>query len=183
MPYARNYELGEVKGMLQIAENSANVTAFRAYAAKLAKKGKVAVLAKAPVAHAVGLHAEQTAGALAARVDTGPAAASTFKDFEILALATQAGLNHANGQAALALLDAGNIEATFRAPLVGGLYFASRTSRVGAKKSGVATQEPFMVASEVFIKIVRYIGGNLWIQTSYPSTLNARPAPSLAALP
>jgi hypothetical protein len=169
--------------MLQIAENSANVTAFRVYAAKQAKKGKVALLSKAPVAHAAGLHAGQTAGDLGSRVDDGPAVSSAFKDFDTLALATTEGLNHANGQAALTLLDGGAIEATFRAPLAGGMYYASRATRIGAKYSGNATHEPFMIATEVFIKVVRYIGGNLWIQTSYPSILNARPAPNLAALP
>lgn len=182
MPYAKIYEISDVKGMLQIAENSANVTAFRAFSAKLALKKKVALLANAPVAHAVGLHSGQTSGALGNRVDTGPVSASTFKDFDMLAQATLEGLNHASGQAALALLDGGAIDATFRAPLAGG-YYASRSTRVGVKKSGVSTDEPFMIASEVFVKIVRYIGGNLWIQTSYPSVLNARPAPSLAALP
>jgi hypothetical protein len=183
MPYAKNYDLGQVKGMLQIAENSANIKAFRAFAASQAKKGKVALLSKAPVAHAAGLHAEQTADALANRVDTGPVSASTFKDFDTLALATLEGLNHANGQAALALLDGGAIDATFRAPLAGGMYYASRSTRIGPKKSGVSTQDPFMIATEVFIKVVAYVGGNLWIQTSYPSVLNARPAPTLAALP
>jgi hypothetical protein len=183
MPYARQYDLGEVKGMLQIAENSANVIAFRNHAAKLAKKGKVAKLANAPLAHAVGLHSEQSRGALGHRVDGGPRSASTFKDFDTLARATLEGLNHPDGQAALARLDAGDIDAFFTAPLGGNLYFASRATRVGAKGSGTATHDPFMIATEVSIKIVRYVGGNLWLQTSFPSQLNARPAPSLADVP
>jgi hypothetical protein len=183
MPYARQYEVSEVKGMLMIAEGSANVTAFRVFAAKMALKGKKASLAKAPVAHAGTLHAAQTADDLSTRVDTGPPVASTFKDFDTMVLATTEGLNHANGQAALALLDAGQIDATFNAPLGGNQYYGSRSSRVGAKGSGVSNDEPFMIASEVFIKVVRFIGGKLWIQTSYPSQLNARPAANLAALP
>lgn len=183
MAYARNYEVSEVKGMLMIAEGSANITSFKVFAAAQAKKKKKAVLAKAPVAHAGTLHASQTADDLSTRVDAGPQTASTFKDFDTMVLATTEGLNHANGQAALALLDGGAIDATFTAPLAANQYFGSRSTRVGAKGSGVATNEPFMVASQIFIKVVRFVGGNLWIQTSYPSQLNARAAPSLAALP
>jgi len=182
MPYARHYDAAEVKGMLMIAEGSANITSFRVFAAKQAKKGKKASFGKAPVAHAGSLHAGQTASDLSTRVDTGPQIASTFKDFETMVLATTEGLNHANGQAALATLDGGAIEATFNAPLAGNQYYGSRSSRVGAKGSGVATNEPFMIATEIFVKAVRFVGGNLWIQTSYPSQLNARAAPDLAAL-
>ncbi len=182
MAYARQYDVAEVKGMLMIAEGSANITAFRVFAATAAKKGKKAVFANAPVAHAGTLHAAQTASDLSTRVDSGPQTASTFKDFDTMVLATTEGLNHPNGQAALALLDAGQIDATFRAPLAGNMYYGSRSTRIGKKWSGRATDEPFLVASEIFVKVVRFIGGKLWIQTSYPSQLNARPAASLAEL-
>lgn len=183
MAYAKHYEVSEVKGMLMIAEGSANITSFRVFEAKLAKKKKKADFSKAPVAHAGTLHASQTADDLSTRVDTGPQTASTFKDFDTMVLATTEGLNHANGQAALALLDGGQIDVTFNAPLAGNQYYGSRSTRVGAKGSGVATNEPFMVASQIFIKAVRFVGGKLWIQTSYPSQLNARAAPSLVNLP
>jgi hypothetical protein len=183
MPYAKIYDVATVKGMLMIAEGSANVTSFRVFAKKQAAKGKVASFAKAPVAHSGSLHAAQTADDLSSRVDSGPQVASTFKDFDTMVRATVEGLNHANGQAALALLDGGQIDATFTAPLGGNLYYGSRSTRIGAKKSGVANNEPFMVASQIFVKVVRHIGGNLWIQTSYPSQLNARAAPTLASLP
>jgi hypothetical protein len=183
MAYARIYDVAEVKGMLMIAEGSANITAFRVFAANQAKKKKKAVFSKAPAAHAGTLHAAQTADDLSGRVDTGPMTASTFKDFDTMVLATTEGLNHANGQAALALLDGGAIDATFNAPLAANQYYGSRSTRVGAKGSGVATNEPFMVATQIFVKVVRFVGGKLWIQTSYPSQLNARAAPTLAALP
>jgi len=179
MPYARQYELSEIKGMLMIAEDSANIKVFQDFK----KKKKNATFAAAPAAHAAGLHSAQTADALATRVDTGPQKASTFKDFDTLALATTAGLNHANGQIALQALDAGNMSATFTAPLAGNLYYGSRSTRVGAKKSGVVNNEPFMVATEIFVKVNQFIAGKLWIQTSYPNQLNARAEPSLAALP
>jgi len=183
MAYARIYDVAEVKGMLMIAEGSANITSFKVFAANQAKKKKKAVFSKAPVAHAGSLHSGQTADDLSTRVDTGPATASTFKDFDTMVLATTEGLNHANGQAALALLDGGAIDATFTAPLAANQYFGSRSTRIGAKGSGAAQNDPFMVATQIFVKVVRYVGGNLWIQTSYPSQLNARGAPSLAALP
>ncbi|MBI5016137.1 MAG: hypothetical protein HZB55_11725 [Deltaproteobacteria bacterium] len=182
MAYARQYDVGEVKGMLMIAEGSANVTSFRVFSARQAVRGKVAHIANAPVAHSGSLHSGQTANALSTRVDTGPQTASTFKDFDTLVLATTEGLNHANGQAALALLDGGALDATFRAPLAGNKYYGSRSSRVGKKGSGVSVNEPFLVASEVFVKVVRFIAGRLWVQTSYPSQLNARPAPDLQSL-
>jgi hypothetical protein len=183
MPYAKQYDVATVKGMLMIAEGSANITSFKVFAAKQAAKKKKADFAKAPVAHAGTLHASQTADDLSTRVDTGPQTASTFKDFDTMVLATVEGLNHANGQAALALLDGGATDATFNAPLAANQYYGSRSTRVGAKGSGVATNEPFMVATQIFVKVVRFVGGNLWIQTSYPSQLNARAAPTLAALP
>jgi hypothetical protein len=183
MPYARQYDVAEVKGMLMIAEGSANITSFRVFAVKQAAKGKKAAFSKAPVAHSGGLHASQTADDLSTRVDTGPQTASTFKDFDTMVLATVEALNHANGQAALALLDGGAIDATFTAPLAGNLYYGSRSTRVGKKKSGVVNNEPFLIASEAFVKIVRFVGGKLWIQTSYPSQMNARAVPTVAALP
>jgi hypothetical protein len=184
MAYARQYDVSEVKGMLMIAEGSANITAFRVFEANMAKKKKKkkVTFAGAPVAHAGTLHASQTADDLSTRVDTGPVTASTFKDFDTMVLATREALNHPNGQAALALLDGGNIDATFRAPLAG-QYFGSRSTRIGAQGSGQSNNEPFMLATECFVKVVRFVGGKLWIQTSYPSQMNARAAPTLAALP
>ena len=159
MPYATKvYDVAAVKGMLMIAEGSANITSFRVFAQKLAKKGKVASFAKAPVAHAGSLHAAQTADDLSSRVDSGPQVASTFKDFDTMVLATVEGLKHPNGKAALQQLDNGATDATFTAPLTGNLYYGSRSTRVGAKGSGAAINEPFMVATEIFVKIVRYIG-------------------------
>jgi Bacterial CdiA-CT RNAse A domain len=179
LTYARTYDVAEIKGMMMIAEGSANVTAFRVFAAKQAKKKKKALLSAAPAAHAIAKHVGQSATDLATRVDSGPQVASTFKDFDTMVLATVEGLNHANGQTALGTLDAGALDATFSAPLAGNLYFGSRSTRVGAKNSGTANNEPFMVATEITIKVVRFIGGRLWIQTSFPSQLNARQAPSL----
>ena len=183
MAYARQYDVSEVKGMLMIAEGSANITSFRVFEAAQKAKGKAASFSKAPAAHAGTLHASQTATALSKRADTGPAQTSTFKDFDTLVLATTEALNHANGQAALALLDGGAIDATFNAPLAANKYFGSRATRMGKKKSGNVVAEPYMVASEVFVKVVCFVAGKLWIQTSYPSKMNERALPSLAQLP
>ena len=166
MPYAKQYDVAEVKGMLMIIEGSRNVTTGNPNAA-----------------HSSSLHASQTQDALGGRALTGPQRCSTYKDFDTMVLATTEALNHANGQAALALLDGGANEATFNAPLAGNTYYGSRATRVGKKNTGTITDEPFMIASQAFVKVCVYIAGRLWIQTSYPSQLNARPAPSLADLP
>src|SRR5690554_4689069 len=160
MPYARQYDVAEVKGMLMIAEGSSNVVSNRVYAKKKKKKE-----GRLPIAHSVGSHVAQSAAELSKRVDGGPAVASTFNDFDTLVLATTEALNHANGQVALARLDGGHIDATFLAPLAGNQYYGSRSTRVGAQGSGQSNSDPFMVASEVFVKVVRFVGGRLWIQT------------------
>ncbi len=183
MPYQRAYDVSEIKGMLMIAEDSYNVVANAAFVKKLAAKGK-APKGAPPVAHSVGLHVGQTEADLSARTDTGPPATSSYKDFDTLVRATCEALNHANGQAALGNLDAGQNEDTFNAPLGGNAYFCSRAARQTKKKgTGLINNYPFMVASEAFVKISAYIGGRLWIQTSYPSMCNLRPAPTFADLP
>jgi hypothetical protein len=180
MAYARNYDVAEVKGMLMIAENSANITSFKNFQ----KKNPKATLAKAPVAHAGTLHAGKTQADLGGRADTGPASCSSYKDFDTLVLATTEALNSAQGQAALGTLDGGASDATFNAPLTNNLYYASRATRTTKKKgTGSITHEPYMVATQAFVKVCAYIAGKLWIQTSYPSQCNLRADPTIADLP
>lgn len=167
MAYARAYDLIEVKGLLSIIEGSAN-----------------GVVNNNQPAHSGARHSEQTQADLAARSRgrRGPRDVSTYKDFDTLVAATHEALNSPQGQAALGLLDGGSQREGFRAPLGGG-YFASKTHRDGGRATGTITNEPFVIATEAFVLVLPWIGGKLWIQTSYPSQVNARAVPTLAALP
>jgi hypothetical protein len=176
MAYARVYTVDEVKGMLMIIESSQNVTITYT-------KGKFKGQ-HPPAAHSGSLHAGKTQADLSNRaVAEAKSKTSSYKDFDTMVLATTEALNSPQGQLALARLDPPTSanDATFNAPLAGNKYYASRVSH--NVKSGAVTNEPYMIASEAFVKVCKYIAGKLWIQTSFPSQCNARPTPSLADLP
>lgn len=194
MPYQRTYDKAEVKGMLMIAEGSANILAFKAYKVT----HPTAKFANAPGAHAGSLHANALPGDMSNRVAGGGPTHTTgsFKTFEMMVDAVTDALNGAAGQAALGALDGGANEQMFDAPLTAGIYFGSRASRYDIALQGATNkvkkvnvlatpqENPFMCANEIKIKIVRYIAGRLWIQTAYPSRFDMAPVPAtLAALP
>ena len=162
MPYARQYDLQEIRGMLQIGEGSKNV------------KSPVPVNKRAP-AHAIGLHGGPSQPSLIARVmgKEKKSNASAYRDFDTLVRATHEIINSAAGQTVLAGFDSG---ATSRemitAALTNGNYYSAAEVKDNAPNTPRHSHtERGKRATEGSVLVEKFIAGKLWVQTSFPTKL------------
>ncbi len=178
MPYARLYTLAEIKGMLQIYKNN-----YAIHGVNAAHKFVRATHA----AHA-DVHSGADFLALQARVNTPgePRTTGTYWNDSDQANATLEVLNSPAGQLLLATLDnaalpAQQKRAAIDAPLVGNYKVAEAVdrsnapgtaghlARAAAARVGAGSVQTVRFALRGFVLAVPGVGGQLQIQTSYPS--------------